>query len=159
MEREGEIELPPLRWQRELSLIRRVWYVRSGASILAIVDEAGRFLRKWIFYLLEGDHWIELIAFGSHGPPVEGISPQFGSILEYAAPVVEAYTCLLLVEREHGSIWWLMYYRISVGVYFLMFSFQSRLDVVEIERVDLSSEQEEDSDSDSSEFVQLVFDI
>lgn len=159
MERNDEVVLLPLRWQRELSLIRNVWYVQSGTSIIATVDEAGRFLWTRVFYLLERDHWIELIEFGSHGPPIDGISCRFRDLVEYAVPVVAAYACVLVVESEHGSIWWLLYYRICAGVYFLMCSFQSRYDAVDTERVELSLKEEEDSDSNSSEFMQLVYDI
>jgi hypothetical protein len=110
MEVEDEFELPPLRWQRASSLFWNRWLVHNDRSIMAVVDEVGRYLRTWVFYLLEEDHWVELIEFGSLGPPIEGVQSCFGEIVEYAAAVNPSYACVLIVERDVGTIWWLFYY-------------------------------------------------
>jgi hypothetical protein len=158
MEGRDEIELPPLRWQRALSLSRSLWLIRNERAIVAVVDEVGRYLRSWTFYLLHEDFWEELIEFGSHGPPVEGIRPYFGSIVEYATARNPSYSCVLVVERDAESIWWLLYYRLRTGVYLLLCAFQSRYSNVEHERMETSSGEDLD-ETDSSEFVQLVYDF
>jgi hypothetical protein len=82
MEGEG-IGLPYLGWRRPLSRLRNMWLIRDGETIVAIVDEIGD-TRSWIFYWYRNDNWVELIDFGSHDTPVEGIVPRFGEIVEYA---------------------------------------------------------------------------
>jgi hypothetical protein len=151
------VVLPPLRWQRGQSRFRHRWVIRDGATIVAIVAEIGD-VRSWIFYWYRIDTWVELIEFGSQDPPVGGIHPRFGEIVEYAGALNPSHACVMVRESDNGTLWWLLYYRVRVSVYLLMCAFQSRWIDVEVDRMIPGIEESSDED-DASEFVQLVFDI
>ena len=152
-----EVALPPLRWQRGQSRFRHRWVIRDGATIVAIVAEIGD-VRSWIFYWYRIDTWVELIEFGSQDPPVGGMRPRFSEIVEYSVALNPSHACVMVRESDDGTIWWLLYYRVRVGVYLLMCAFQSRWIDVEVDRMIPGVEESSDED-DASEFVQLVFDI
>jgi hypothetical protein len=156
MEHEG-MELPPLRWQRSSSRFHNVWRIQDGDTIVAVVDEVGD-TRSWVFYWYRDDEWVDLMEFGSFDSSVEGILPQFGEIVEYAAPVNPSHACLMVREHGGSTIWWLLYYRVRFGDYLLMCAFQSRWYDVVVERNDASVDESSD-ESDESEFVQTIFDI
>jgi hypothetical protein len=127
-------------------------------NIVAVVDEVGPCVRTWIFYWYEDNDWVELIEFESQGPVIEGIRPHFGKIVEYAAVVNQSYRCVLVRENIVGTIWWLLYYHLSISEYFLLCAFWARDVDVEVERRNASVEYDS-NDTESSEFVQLVYDI
>jgi hypothetical protein len=93
-----------------------VWLIQDGETIDAIIDEIGD-TRSWTFYWCRNGDWVELIEFGSHNNPVEGIVPRFGEIVEYAYTSNPSHSCLMVRENTDGTIWWLLYYRLGVGVY------------------------------------------
>ena len=89
------VVLPPLRWQRGQSRFRHRWVIRDGATIVAIVAEIGD-VRSWLFYWYRIDTWVELIEFGSQDPPVGGIHPRFGEIVEYAGALNPSHACVMV---------------------------------------------------------------
>ena len=149
--------LPSPRWLRPLSRLRNVWLIHVGETIVKIVDEIGD-IRSWVFFWYRNEEWVELVEFESNSPPVEGIRPHFGEIVEYSLPVNPFYTCLMVREHRDNTIWWVLYCRVRFGRYRMMCAFQSRWVDVIVERMRPGVEEESDESSES-EFVQLVFDI
>jgi hypothetical protein len=157
MEKDEEIYLPPLRWWRPSSTVCNIWIVHGGNYIVAVVDEFCQYARTWSFLWLVSDEWVDLVEFGAQSSPIGGIVPHFGDIVEYVLPVDRSVPCLLIVESEGGSIWWLVYGRLRLGGYILLCIFHSRYSDLETEI--LGSSSEEDSDElESSQFVRWVFD-
>jgi hypothetical protein len=158
MERESEIYLPPLRWQRPTSSFRYLWVVFDERCTVAIVHEGGGVLGTWIFFSLEEYTWVELIEFGSHGIPFASVHSRFGEIVECAAALDRSYACFLVIERREENIWWLLYYRLRVGEVLFLCAFRARFSDMMHELMETSSE-EGSTVSDSSEFLPGVFDI
>ncbi len=120
------------------------------------VDEIGD-TRSWVFFWYRNNEWVEMVEFESNSPPVEGIQPRFGNIVEFAVPVNPFYTCLMVRETAGTTIWWLLYCR-AWGELRLVCTFQSRWIDVMVERMRPSTIEVLDDSSDS-EFEQLVFDV